>query len=64
MSVGQAVWVGALPGAGGPFSPAPRRSMATITGGVLAGMSRRGGLEFSFFLSMPHDGGRPRSTTC
>ena len=49
---GQAVWIGicqtlsaVLPGAS--------RSMATITAGELAGLSRSTALEFSFLLSMP-----------
>ncbi len=52
MSVGQAVWVGACQVLAALF-PGTSRSMATITGGVLAGMSRAAALEFSFFLSMP-----------
>jgi len=52
MSVGQAVWVGACQVLAALF-PGTSRSMATITGGMLAGMSRPAALEFSFFLSMP-----------
>ena len=52
MSVGQAVWVGACQVLAALF-PGASRSMATITGGMLAGMSRPAALEFSFFLSMP-----------
>ena len=52
MSVGQAIWIGACQLLSGVF-PGTSRSMATITGGQLAGMSRASALEFSFFLSMP-----------
>jgi len=52
MSVGQAVWVGVCQVLAALF-PGTSRSMATITAGVLAGMSRAAALEFSFFLSMP-----------
>ncbi|HTO12032.1 MAG TPA: undecaprenyl-diphosphate phosphatase [Candidatus Binatia bacterium] len=52
MSVGQAVWIGACQVLSAVF-PGTSRSMATITAGELAGMSRAAALEFSFFLSMP-----------
>jgi undecaprenyl-diphosphatase len=52
MSLGQAVWIGACQLVSGVF-PGTSRSMATITGGQLVGMSRAAALEFSFFLSMP-----------
>jgi len=52
MSLGQAVWVGACQILSAVF-PGTSRSMATIAGGQLAGMSRASALEFSFFLSMP-----------
>jgi undecaprenyl-diphosphatase len=52
MSIGQAVWIGACQLVSGVF-PGTSRSMATITGGQLTGMSRASALEFSFFLSMP-----------
>ncbi len=52
MSVGQAVWIGACQVLSAVF-PGTSRSMATIAGGQLAGMSRPAALEFSFFLSMP-----------
>jgi undecaprenyl-diphosphatase len=52
MSLGQAVWIGACQLVSGVF-PGTSRSMATITGGQLVGMSRASALEFSFFLSMP-----------
>jgi undecaprenyl-diphosphatase len=52
MSLGQALWIGACQLVSGVF-PGTSRSMATITGGQLAGMSRASALEFSFFLSMP-----------
>jgi undecaprenyl-diphosphatase len=52
MSLGQAIWIGACQLLSGVF-PGTSRSMATITGGQLAGMTRASALEFSFFLSMP-----------
>jgi undecaprenyl-diphosphatase len=52
MSLGQAIWIGGCQLVSGVF-PGTSRSMATITGGQLAGMSRASALEFSFFLSMP-----------
>jgi undecaprenyl-diphosphatase len=52
MSVGQALWIGACQVLSAVF-PGTSRSMATITAGELAGMTRSVALEFSFFLSMP-----------
>jgi undecaprenyl-diphosphatase len=52
MSVGQALWIGACQVLAALF-PGTSRSMATITAGMLAGMSRPAALEFSFFLSIP-----------
>jgi undecaprenyl-diphosphatase len=52
MSLGQAVWIGACQVLSAVF-PGTSRSMATISAGQLAGMSRESALEFSFFLSMP-----------
>jgi undecaprenyl-diphosphatase len=52
MSLGQAVWVGACQILSAVF-PGTSRSMSTIAGGQLAGMSRASALEFSFFLSIP-----------
>jgi undecaprenyl-diphosphatase len=51
-SVGQAAWIGACQLLSAVF-PGTSRSMATITAGQLAGMSRPAALEFSFFVSMP-----------
>jgi undecaprenyl-diphosphatase len=52
MSFGQAVWIGICQIFSGVF-PGTSRSMSTITGGQIAGMSRASALEFSFFVSMP-----------
>jgi undecaprenyl-diphosphatase len=52
MSVAQAIWIGACQVLSAVF-PGTSRSMATITAGLLAGMTRTVALEFSFFLSMP-----------
>jgi undecaprenyl-diphosphatase len=52
MTLGQAIWIGACQLVSAVF-PGTSRSMATITGGQLAGMTRASALEFSFFLSMP-----------
>jgi undecaprenyl-diphosphatase len=52
MKWGQAVWIGACQILAAVF-PGVSRSMATIAGGQLAGMSRAAALEFSFFLSIP-----------
>ncbi len=52
MSLGQAMWIGACQILSAVF-PGTSRSMSTIAGGQLAGMSRASALEFSFFLSMP-----------
>ena len=52
MSLMQAVWIGFCQIFSGLF-PGTSRSMSTIAGGQLAGMSRAAALEFSFFLSIP-----------
>jgi undecaprenyl-diphosphatase len=52
MSLGQAIWIGACQILSAVF-PGTSRSMSTIAGGQIAGMSREAALEFSFFLSMP-----------
>ena len=52
VSLGQAIWIGACQILAAVF-PGTSRSMATIAGGQIAGMSREAALEFSFFLSMP-----------
>ena len=52
MSLVQAVWLGLCQVLAAVF-PGVSRSMATITGGMAAGMSRAAALEFSFFLSIP-----------
>jgi undecaprenyl-diphosphatase len=52
MSLGQSIWIGACQILSAVF-PGTSRSMSTIAGGQLAGMSRAAALEFSFFLSMP-----------
>lgn len=48
----QAVWVGAVQILSAVF-PGTSRSMSTIIGGQLVGMTRVAALEFSFFLSIP-----------
>lgn len=52
MSLGQAVWIGFCQIFSAVF-PGTSRSMSTIAGGQVAGMSRASALEFSFFLSIP-----------
>jgi len=52
MSLPQAVWIGACQILSAVF-PGTSRSMSTIAGGQVVGMSREAALEFSFFLSMP-----------
>jgi undecaprenyl-diphosphatase len=52
MSFWQAVWIGSCQILSAVF-PGTSRSMSTIAGGQLAGMSRASALEFSFFLSIP-----------
>src|SRR6202165_3338206 len=52
MSLGQAIWIGFCQIFSGVF-PGTSRSMSTIAGGQLSGMSRASALEFSFFLSIP-----------
>ncbi len=52
MSVGQAVWIGFCQIFSAVF-PGTSRSMSTITGGQMAGMSRPAALDFSFLLSIP-----------
>ena len=52
MSLAQAIWIGFCQIFSGLF-PGTSRSMSTIAGGQLAGMSRASALEFSFFLSIP-----------
>ncbi len=52
MSLGQAVWIGFCQIFSALF-PGTSRSMSTIAGGQIVGMSRASALEFSFFLSIP-----------
>lgn len=52
MGLGQAIWIGLCQIFSAVF-PGTSRSMSTIAGGQIAGMSRASALEFSFFLSIP-----------
>ncbi len=52
MSLAQAIWIGFCQIFSAVF-PGTSRSMSTIAGGQIAGMSRASALEFSFFVSMP-----------
>jgi undecaprenyl-diphosphatase len=52
MSLAQAAWIGFCQIFSCLF-PGTSRSMSTIAGGQIAGMSRASALEFSFFLSIP-----------
>jgi undecaprenyl-diphosphatase len=52
MSIFQAIWIGLIQTLAAVF-PGTSRSMATIAAGQVAGLSRAGALEFSFFLSIP-----------
>lgn len=52
MSLGQAIWIGFCQIFSAVF-PGTSRSMSTIAGGQIAGMSRASALEFSFFVSIP-----------
>jgi len=52
MNLPQAAWVGAVQILSAVF-PGMSRSMCTIAGGQVVGLSRAAALEFSFFLSLP-----------
>jgi undecaprenyl-diphosphatase len=52
MSLGQAVWIGFCQIFSGLF-PGTSRSMSTIAGGQIAGLTRPAALEFSFLVSIP-----------
>ena len=52
ISMGQGIWVGLCQVLSAVF-PGTSRSMATISAGEVAGMSRTTALEFSFLLSIP-----------
>src|SRR5262249_24966137 len=52
IGLGQSIWIGLCQVLSAVF-PGTSRSMATITAGELAGLSRETALEFSFLLSIP-----------
>lgn len=52
MSLGQAIWIGFCQIFSGVF-PGTSRSMSTIAGGQIVGLSRPAALEFSFLVSIP-----------
>lgn len=52
MGLGRAMWIGICQAISGIF-PGTSRSMATIAGGQVCGLSRSAALEFSFLLSIP-----------
>ncbi len=52
IQLGQAIWIGCCQTLSAVL-PGTSRSMATITAGELAGLSRTTALEFSFLLSIP-----------
>jgi len=52
MGLGRAIWIGLCQAVSGIF-PGTSRSMATIAGGQVSGLSRSAALEFSFLLSIP-----------
>jgi undecaprenyl-diphosphatase len=52
MGLARSVWIGLCQAVSGVF-PGTSRSMATIAGGQLCGLSRPAALEFSFLLSIP-----------
>jgi undecaprenyl-diphosphatase len=52
MSLGQAIWIGFCQIFSGVF-PGTSRSMSTIAGGQVAGLTRPAALEFSFLVSIP-----------